>query len=80
MNRGENDADGPQRLILSKRVEIGMAALAFAVIFAAYFGVELQSRGLLTPTRLVWLIVCAALGGVAFGFGFWHLYLKRRRL
>jgi len=80
MSSGDQDVSKPRRPLLSKRMEIGMAALAFAGIFGGIVGVELQNRGLLTPARVVWLIMCAVLGGAAFGLGFWHLHVKRRGL
>jgi len=66
--------------VLTKRTELWIAGVFFAVVFGVLMGRELWSRDMLTPVTTVALAVISALGGLIFAVGIWRLYLRNHRL
>jgi hypothetical protein len=66
--------------VLTKRTELSIAGVFFAVVFGVLMGRELWSRDMLTPATTMALAVVSSLGGLIFAFGIWRLYLRKHRL
>ena len=80
MNEDAPRATEERQPLLTKRAELWMAGVFFAVMFGVLLGRELWSRDMLTPVTTVALAVISALGGLIFAFGIWRLYLRKHRL